>query len=147
MSISDMFLGKTITGVFLAFTQATILVLVTGGLDREPVLVLVALLLGSLLVTGIGFLVASISRDMMAVLGWGMLALLVMLIPSLVVFLPGFATDWLQIIPTHYLVDTVYRVLNFEASWADVWQNLVAMTAFSVLFMVLGIVALRRKFT
>ena len=147
MGISDLFLAKSITGVILAFSQTTLLMLVTGGLDQEPVLVLLTLLLGSVLVTGIGFLVASISRDMMSVLGWGMLALLVMIIPSLVIFLPGIATNWIEIIPTHYLVDTVYRVLNFEAGWGDVWQNLVATLLFAALFVVLGIVALRRKFT
>ena len=147
MSISDLFLGKAITGVILAFVQAALLVLVTRGLTREPVLVLFTLLLGSILVTGIGFLVASISRDMMSVLGWGMLALLVMIIPSLVVLLPGIATNWIEVIPTYYLVDTVYQVLNFEAGWADVWQNLVATAVFAALFVALGILALRRKFT
>jgi ABC-2 type transport system permease protein len=65
----------------------------------------------------------------------------------MVIFLPGIATNWIEIIPTYYLVDTVYRVLNFGASWADVWQNLVAALLFAALFVVLGIAALRRKFT
>ena len=147
MGIPDLFLGKSITGVILAFSQVTLLMIITGGLDQEPMLVLLTLLLGSILVTGIGFLVASVSRDMMSVLGWGMLALLIMIIPSLVIFLPGIGTNWIEIIPTYYLVDAVYRVLNFEASWVDVWQNLVATTAFAALFVVLGIAALRRKFT
>jgi ABC-2 type transport system permease protein len=64
----------------------------------------------------------------------------------MVIFMPGIATNWIEIIPTHYLVDTVYRVLNFEASWGDVWQNLVAILLYAVLFVSLGIVALRRKF-
>lgn len=147
LGIPDLFLGKSITGVGLAFSQVVLLMLVTGGLQQEPALVLLTLLLGSVLVTGIGFLVASISRDMMAVLGWGMLALIILVIPSLVVFLPGIATNWIEIIPTYYLVDTVYRVLNFEASWGDVWQNLVATLLYAALFVALGIVALRRKFT
>jgi len=147
LGIPDLFLAKSITGVTLAFSQATLLMLITGGLSHEPVLVLLTLLLGSVLVTGIGFLVASVSRDMMSVLGWGMLALLIMVIPSLVILLPGVASNWIEIIPTHYLVDTVYRVLNFEASWGDVWQNLTAALLFAALFVVLGIAALRRKFT
>jgi ABC-2 type transport system permease protein len=147
MGIPDLFLGKAITGVLLAFVQATLLMLITGGLAHEPVLILLTLLLGSILVTGIGFLVASVSRDMMSVLGWGILALLVMVIPSLVIFLPGIATNWVKIIPTYYLTDTVYRAVNFAVSWSDVWQNLAATLAFAVLFVALGIIALRRKFS
>jgi ABC-2 type transport system permease protein len=147
VGIPDLFLAKSITGVTLAFTQATLLMLITGGLSQEPVLVLLTLLLGSMLVTGIGFLVASVSRDMMSVLGWGILALLIMIIPSMVIFLPGIATNWIEIIPTYYLVDTVYRVLNFGAGWGDVWQNLAAALLFAALFVGLGIAALRRKFT
>ena len=147
LGIPDFFLGKGITGVGLAFSQAALLMLVTGGLNREPVLVLLTLLLGSILATGIGFLVASVSRDMMSVLGWGILALLVLIIPSMVIFLPGIAANWIEIIPTYYLADTVYRVLNFDASWGDVWQNLAATLGYAVLFVALGIAALRRKFT
>lgn len=147
MGVPDLFLGKSITGVILALSQVTLLMLITGGLEREPVLVLLTLLLGSILVTGIGFLVASVSRDMMSVLGWGILAMLIMIIPSLVIFLPGITTNWIKIIPTYYLVDTVYRVLNFEAGWSDVWQNLVVTLLFAMLFVGLGVAALRRKFT
>lgn len=147
MSVPDLFLGKAITGVLLAFVQAMLLMLITGGLVHEPVLILLTLLLGSILVTGIGFLVASVSRDMMSVLGWGILALLVMVIPSLVIFLPGIATNWVKIIPTYYLTDTVYRAVNFPVNWGDIWQNLAATLAFAVLFVALGIIALRRKFS
>ena len=147
LGITDLFLSKSITGVGLAFSQVTLLMLVTGGLREEPVLILLALLLGSVLVTGIGFLVASISRDMLSVLGWGVLALLVLAIPSLAISTPGLASDWIAIIPSYYLVNTVHQVLNFGASWGDVWPNLVATLLFALLFVTLGIVALRRKYT
>jgi ABC-2 type transport system permease protein len=70
-----------------------------------------------------------------------------MIIPSLVIFLPDITTNWIKIIPTYYLVDTVYRVLNFEAGWGDVWQNLAVTLLFAMLFVGLGVAALRRKFT
>lgn len=147
MSISDLFVGKGLTGVVLAFTQVALLMAITGGLRQAPLLMLVTLLLGSILVTGIGFLLASAARDMMSVLGWGILVVLIMAIPALVVFIPGITTDWIQIIPTHYLVDTIYRVLNFNAGWANVWSNLLAMALFAAVTIGLGVIALRRRFT
>lgn len=146
MSISDLFLGKGITGVLLAFVQVVLLMLITGGLQNQPLLILTTLFLGSVLVTGLGFLVASASRDMMSVLGWGILTILILAIPALVIFLPGITSDWIQVIPTYYLVDTVYRVLNFDAGWSDVWPNLLAIILFSAAFIGLGVAALRRRF-
>ena len=42
-----------------------------GGLAEGPAIIILALLLAALLVTGVGFLIASLARDMMSVLAWG----------------------------------------------------------------------------
>lgn len=146
LQTGSLFLGKAVTGVGLAFAQAFLLMAVTGGLSREPLLITLALLLGALLATGIAFLIASVARDMMSVMAWGMLAILVLALPAFTVLIPGIASQWLQILPSHYLVDTVYRVANLEAGWADMTGNLLALAAFSVAFFSLGALALRRKF-
>ncbi len=144
-SVSDLFLSKGLFGVGLAFSQIVLLMLLTGGLRNEPILMLVTLLLGAILVTGIGFLVASMAGDMMSVLAWGMLAIVILAIPALVLFLPGVTNRWIQLIPSYYLVDTVHRVINFGAGWAEVWTNLVILGLFGLLFGTLGIVMLRRR--
>ncbi len=145
VSVLDLFLSKGLFGVGLAFSQIVLLMLLTGGLRNEPLLMLVTLLLGAILVTGIGFLVASMAGDMMSVLAWGMLAIVVLAIPALVLFLPGITSGWIQLIPSYYLVDTVHLVINFGAGWADVWTNLVILGLFGLLFGALGIVMLRRR--
>lgn len=147
LSVEGLFLGKGLTGVGMAFVQVSLLMGVTGGLGRQPLLVLLALLLGSLLVTGIAFLMASVSRDMMSVMGWGMLALLLLAIPSLNVLLPGLTSDWIKVIPSYYLVDTVYQVVNFGAGWGDMMLNLLILLTSALVFLGLGTVVLRRKFT
>lgn len=144
-TVSDLFLSKGLFGVGLAFSQIALLMLLTGGFRSEPVLMLVTLLLGAILVTGVGFLIASVAGDMMSVLGWGMLAIIILAIPALVLFLPGITSNWIQLIPSYYLVDTVHQVINFGAGWADVWTNLVILGLFGLLFGVLGIVMLRRR--
>jgi ABC-2 type transport system permease protein len=146
MSVGGLFAGKGLTGVGLAFAQAALLMAITGGLRREPVLILVALLLGACLVTGISFLIASASRELMSVMGWGMLAMIVLTIPALGVALPGLVTGWVQIIPSYYLVDTVHQVVNFNAGWADVSRHLMILLATAVLSLGLGMIVLQRKF-
>jgi ABC-2 type transport system permease protein len=145
MRIVDLFVGKGISGVGLAFAQAAVLMVLTGGLAHQSLLMLVALLLGALLVTGIGFLIAAAGRDMMSVMAWGVLAVLLLTVPSLSVMFPGTGSHWLRLIPTYYLVDTVNRVANYGAVWGDVWANLAILLALGLAFVWLGIVALRRK--
>lgn len=146
LRVEGLFMAKGIFGVGLAFFQAAFLMAVTGGLSQQPVLILLILLLGSLLVTGIAFLIASVSKDMMSVMGWGILAILAMSLPAFTVLIPGLTTDWVKIIPSYYLVDAVYHVANSGWGWADVGQHLIALVGFALLFLALGVVVLRRKF-
>ncbi len=144
--VPDLFLSKGIVGVGLAFAQAVLLMAITGGLNRQPLIILLALLLGAAMVTGLAFLVASVARDFMSVIGYGMVAVILLAIPGVAVALPGFISGWVRILPSHYLVDTVHRAVNFDAGWADLGLNLVVLAGFSVLFVALGILALRRRF-
>ena len=145
MGTVDLYAGKTVSGAGMAFAQATLLVALTGGLSRQPVLILTALLLGSLLVTGIGFLIGAAGRDMMSSLAWGVLAVLLLSLPALGVLLPGAISNWVKVIPSYYLVDTIYEVINYDAGWSDVWTNLTILFGFGLAFCGLGIAALGRK--
>jgi ABC-2 type transport system permease protein len=146
LTIGGLFTAKGIMGVGLAFGQAVFVMAVTGGLSQQPWLILVTLLLGSLLVTGIAFMISSVARDMMSVMGWGFLALLVFTIPTFSILIPGLVSEWIKVIPSYYLVDTVYQAANFDVSWGDMGPNLLILLAFAVVFFALGIVILRRKF-
>ena len=147
LTVGGLFLSKGIMGTGLAFVQASILMLVTGGFSHEPLIILTALLLGGLLATGLGLMIASVARDMMSVMAWSVLAILVLALPTFNVLLPGTISNWIQAIPSFYLVDAIHRVLNFGAVWADVGASLLILLAFSIVFFGLGVVMLRRKFS
>jgi ABC-2 type transport system permease protein len=146
LSTEGLFTAKGIFGVGLAFIQVSLLMLVTGGLIKQPILILLILLMGAVMVTGIAFLMASASKDMMSVMWKGMLAMLILAIPAMNVLLPGLTTDWIKIIPSFYLVDAVHQVINFDASWGAVWSNVLILAAFAAVFLALGVLALRRQF-
>jgi ABC-2 type transport system permease protein len=142
-----LFVSKAVTGVGLAFLQAVLLLAITGGLKQEPLLMLTTLLLGSLLVTGIAFLVATTGHDIVSVLAAGIPVMLVMFLPAFNVLLPGVVSDWVRIIPSYYLVEPVHRVMNLNATWGDVGGYLLILLGFALGFLGLGVVALRRKFS
>ncbi len=146
MRMEGLFMAKGTVGVGLAFFQSLALMAVTGGLSQQPLLIIVALLLGSLLVTGLGFLLASVATDLMSVMAWGVPIILLLALPSFSLLLPGLTTDWVKLIPSYYLIDTVYQAAVLNLGWADSALNLFVLTALSLAFLALGIVVLRRKF-
>lgn len=146
MSVRDFFAAKLIIGTILAFTQGLFFMAVVGGLSTQPLIIITALFLGSILFTGSGFLIASLSRDMMSSMGWGIIAILIYTIPAFGIMFPGTVTGWAKFIPSYYLADTIHRASNFNAGWGDNWSNLLILLGFIALVVFGGIMALRRKF-
>lgn len=146
MSVRELFTAKLIMGVSLAFIQGVLFMAIVGGFNNQPLIILMALLLGSIMFTGTGFLIASLAKDMLTSMGWGVTILLVFSIPAFGVMFPGTITDWAKAIPSYYLVDTIHQASNFGAGWGDVWLNLLILLAFILVIVWGGIMALRRKF-
>ena len=146
VSVKDLFAAKGITGITMAFGQAALFMAAVGGLADGPAIIILALFLAALLVTGVGFLIASLARDMMSVLAWGVLALVILVIPAMGVLFPGFITGWVKAIPSYYIVNTVDRVANYGSGWADIWPNLLILLAFDGALLAAGMAALRRRF-
>lgn len=146
LTLAHFFTGKAVMGVGLAFAQVLILIGVTGKLFVAPAPVLALLLVGSVLVTGIAFLVAAIAKDSMSAMGWGMIALLALVLPGLVVIFPGINTGWADRIPSYFLVDGLHRTLNYGAGLADITRNLSLALAAGLGSLLLGTFFLRRRF-
>ncbi len=146
LRISDLFIAKGILGVGLALVQAIFFMLIAGGFVHHPLIVLTTLILGSFFVVGAAFLLASITRDVNAVSGWGLLGLIILAIPGFGTAIPGLLSDWAKIIPSYYLTDTINRVSNYGLGWQDIWTNLMLMAVISAIFMWGGMLALRRRY-
>ena len=146
MRVRDLFAAKLIMGVSLAFIQGVLFLAIVGGLNTQPLIILTALFLGSMMFTGSGFLIASLSKDMMSSMGWGLILLLIYSIPAFGIMFPGTITDWAKAIPSYYLADTIHQASNFSAGWGDTWLNLLILLGFNLVIIWGGIMALRRKF-
>jgi len=124
---------------------APVFMLLVGGFGGGPLIILIALLLGAVLVTGAAFLISSVSKDFMSVLAWSIPSLIILLVPSFSILFPGAITSWIKILPSYYLVDTVHRVANFGSGWGDIWLNLVILLGFCLVITWIGISVLRRR--
>ncbi len=146
MRARELFLAKGALGVGLAFLQAILFMALVGGFAREPLIILVTLLLGSAFVVGAGFLLASLARDVTVVTGWGVLVLILLAIPGFGVAVPGLLSGWTRVLPSFYLTDTMSRVVNYGAGWGDVAGNLLILAGITAVLLALGLAALRRRY-
>lgn len=146
MRIRELFTAKGISGIILSFIPAALFMALVGGMNNQPLVILTAMLLGAVMVTGISFLVAALSKDFMSILGWVFVGLIIMAVPAVGIMMPGTITGWAKAIPSYYLVLPVHQAAYYGSGWGDVWQYLLALVGFDLAFIGLGIMALRRKF-
>jgi ABC-2 type transport system permease protein len=146
LRVGELFLAKGLTSVLMSLSQAVVLMWAMGALGQQPLIVLTALLLGAILVTGIGFLLAASGRDMLSVVGLATLALLILSIPPMGVLFPGLLTAWVRVIPSHYLAVVVHQAANLGAGWAQVWQPLLILLGFDLAIGWAGVAVLKRRF-
>jgi ABC-2 type transport system permease protein len=146
MRISELFIAKGLLGVGLAFAQTVLFMALVGGFSHQPFIILLTLVIGSVMVVGIGFLLASLTRDVMAVTGWGMLILVLLAVPGFGTVIPGLISNWAKVIPSYYLTDTINRVANYSAGWGDVSINLAILAGISAVVIWAGMFVLRRRY-
>jgi len=146
LKTGQFFRAKMVMGIGLAFVEVCLLAAVTGKLMISPAILVATLLIGSLLVSGIAFFIAAFASGLMSVMAWSMLFLLILLLPGMAVMFPSMTSGWICMIPSHYLVDTLHRALNYGAGWNDVAANLAVLLASGLAFLATGILLLRRKF-
>jgi ABC-2 type transport system permease protein len=143
---SELFMAKGLLGVGLALGQSIIFMGLVGGFSHQPVIILITLIIGSIMAVGIGFLLASLARDVTAVTGWGMLTVIILVVPGIGTVIPGLISDWARVIPSYYLTDTVSRVANYGAGWGDTGVNIAVMAGFTALVIWAGMLTLRRRY-
>lgn len=147
LSAAELFIAKGVVSVGIVLAQVVLLMTLTGAMSAAPLLMLITLLLGALLVTGIGFLMGAAGKDMLSVMAWGVLIMILLGIPSFGVLFPGTLTGWAKLIPSYYLADTVHQVVNFGAGWSQVAANLAWLITWDAALLLAGVLVLKRKFT
>jgi ABC-2 type transport system permease protein len=143
---TQFFSAKMLLGIGLAFIEVLLLVTAAGKLFVSPAILITALLVGSLLVTGVAFFIAAFATSFMSVMSWSVLFLLLLMLPGISIMFPTMVSGWIKAIPSFYLVDTLHRALNYGAGWADVSVNLLILFASGLVFLLLGGGLLRRRF-
>ena len=122
-----------------------ILGILIGAFGTSPVLILVALFLGAVLVTGLGLLAGSFGRDFTDTLILGMLIMIPLMVPAIAALFPGSAPAWVTLLPTYGLVDVVVGASAGTLTWSAAAVPLLTLAGWGVALGLLGVVVLNRR--
>jgi ABC-2 type transport system permease protein len=142
---SDVLAAKSVLGTGLAFAQALLLLLATGTFVRGWPILVVALLLGSVLVTGAAMIAGSLGRDFIGIVFWSALFMIPLTVPAFSVLFPGTAATWVQALPTYSLVEVLVGVTAYGDGWGAVGIDLVVLAGWCVTLFAVGVVVLRHR--
>jgi ABC-2 type transport system permease protein len=144
-SVADLLTAKGLTGTVLAFGQAGLVLLLVGAFAHEPLLLLLALLIGSVMTAGFGMLAGSAGRDFMTTIFISMVFIIPMAVPAISALFPGAASVWVQVLPTYGFIETIVGVTAYGETWADVTGYLLMSVAWCVVIFAAGWFILRRR--
>lgn len=145
MRAIDLIGAKLLLGTGLVLAQAVAIAAVTGALATSPGLVVLALLLGAVLVTGVALAIGSSGQDFIGLVFLSMLAFVPMAVPAFATLFPGRPALWVRVLPTHGIVAALEAAASGLAGIGDVAGELGALAAWCVVAVGVGVVALRRR--
>ena len=144
--LSDLLLAKTIYGMVLAFSEALVLMLAVGAFTgSNALLLIVTLLLGGLMFTGVAMITGSAGKDFLGTLFYGMLFVIPLAIPAFAVLFPGTASTWVRVVPTYGLIQILTGATAYGDTWVDVAGYLALGAAWVAVLYVVGLMVLKRK--
>lgn len=141
----DFIAAKGILGTVLALAEVLVLMALIRGFVGDVPVLLVALLLGAVLVTGVGMLAGAFGRDFMGVMFLSLTLMIPLMIPAFGALFPGTAAGWIRALPTYGLVQAIVGVTTRAESWTDLGPTLLGLGAWCVALFALGTVVLRRR--
>lgn len=142
---TDFIAAKGILGTAVAFVEAVLIMALIGGFATQAPILLVALLLGAALVTGLGLVAGAFGKDFISVLFLSVAFMIPLMIPAFAAMFPGSAGFWVRALPSYPLVDTIVSVTTQGAGWGDVARNLALLLGWCVAAFAVGVAVLGRR--
>jgi ABC-2 type transport system permease protein len=142
---ADFLAAKGVVGTSVAFAEATLIMLLIGGFATGAPILLVTLLLGAALVTGVGMVAGAYGKDFMTVLFTSMLFLVPLMIPAFGALFPGTAAPWVRALPSYGFVQTVVEVSTQNAGWTEVAGYLALLLGWTIAAFATGWLILGRR--
>ena len=142
--LSDVLLSKQFLGTTIAFSEAVLVLILIRGLGPRPGIVIVALAMGAILVSGLAMICGSAGKDLIGNLMLGILVLVPLAIPAFAVLFPGTVATWITIVPSYGLVRAMVDT-QIGGGWRDALPHLATLTAWAAATAIAGWLVLKRR--
>lgn len=146
-SPSDVIISKGVIGIIYSFfVAASILILTQSVRGNLPVLFL-GILLGAIMAVSMGLFMGSLTKNILGSYIYVAIPLLILMIPAMLIFVPDVSLSIVKVIPTYYLANAINQILNSGAGLVEVGKDFLIIAGFDTVFFVMGVYALRRRFS
>lgn len=144
--LSELLVAKTIYGTLLGLSQGLLLLVAVNAFTATnwPPLLL-AMLLGGVMFTGVAMVVGASGKDFLGTLFYGLLLILPLAVPAVAAMFPGSVSSIVKVLPTYGIVEVLRGVTIYEKSWAELATPFGLSAAWVVVIYLLGLLVLRRK--
>jgi ABC-2 type transport system permease protein len=143
--LTDILGAKTVVGILIAFGEAALVMLLIQGYGSAPGIVLMALFLGAVLVTGVAMISGSSGKDLVGTMMLGVVFLIPLMIPAIAVLFPGTAAVWVRVLPSYGLVQAIITAGFHDGGWAGAAPHLGILALWCIAVAGIGILVLRRR--
>ncbi|MBS3956908.1 MAG: ABC transporter permease [Clostridiales bacterium] len=144
--IADFLAAKSIFGTGMALVQGVIVLALLGAFTAQNWWLLVlTVLLGSMMFTGVAMIVGAAGKDFLGQLFYAMVFTVPLIIPAASVLFPGTAATWVQAIPTYPVLAALVDITIYDARWAGVWHYFAFALAWVAVLFGAGLLTLKRK--
>ena len=144
---ADVILAKGTVGISYSLSVAFAILILTWSIRGNVPVLFLGILLGGILAVTMGLFLGSLTEDIVGSYAYVGAPFLVLMLPALLIFLPNVSLSVVKVVPTYYLIDAFNQILNHGAGLQDVWKDFLVVAVCDIVFLVLGIYALRRRYS
>ncbi len=141
----EVILAKAIWASFLILMSEIVLLLLNNGLTGNNGLLLVILLLGIFSVIGIGLFISIVSPTQTTSSLASTLVMLVILLSAVATTLGGPMKRFLWVLPGYQIHEGVRKAIFLKVGFTEVWENLLVLFGWTVVFLWINVWALKRQ--
>lgn len=137
--------AKILLGTCIAFAEGVAVMLLVRGFGASPGVVLTALFLGAVLVTGVAMITGSAGKSFVGTMLISLLFLIPLAVPAFAVIFPGSPGLWMELIPSYGLVKAVSVSAIEGGGWLRSLRYVGALAGWGGVIVFLGAIVLKRR--
>ena len=146
MRIWHFLAAKTVFGAGMALSQGLVILLLVGAFTPGNwSLLLVTMLIGSVMFTGVAMLTGAAGKDFLGQLMYALLFSVPLMIPTFSVLFPGTGAAWVRAIPSYPIIDLLVGATIYDAGWPESLGALAYALLWVMLLYGAGLFVLKRK--